>query len=108
MEWIKHHGTFDQTNAKIDRNVLHFEPFNIRDTDVYTCVARNLNGQYAKQAIYINDDLNYFKIHDNIIDRAPKIVGIYESGHLREGSEYRLECLAGIEAYILILFKKCF
>jgi len=70
---------------------------NIKDNDVYTCIARNLNGQYVKQAIYVDENLNYFKIYDDLISKPPKIVGIYESGHLKEGSEYRLECLSGIK-----------
>ena len=69
----------------------------MRDADIYTCVARNLSDHYAKQSIIIDADLNHFKVYERHTKKAPKIVGIYETGKLSPGNEYRMECLSDIE-----------
>lgn len=94
FEWIKSRGNLSATNARVDSNILHFQPFESIDIDVYTCVAKSERGFFRKSVAF-DYDYNFYKISDKS-DRkfsSPKIVEIYEHGNQNLQEPFEFECI---------------
>jgi hypothetical protein len=73
---------------------LHFEPFEIKDIDVYTCVVEYADGLVEK-SIGFDYNFNYFKLKDQADKSPPKIIEIYRFGEQRVDTQYELNCKTG-------------
>lgn len=104
FKWVKQHGDFETTNARIDKNVIHFQPFEIKDMDVYTCEAKNFK-KSARKSVGINKELNFFKIY-NTNNKSPKIIEIYKTGIEKIGHIFELDCVSGRLFYLYHIYSE--
>ena len=95
FEWSKSRGSISLTNAKIDTNILHFQPFEFNDIDVYTCTVQSPHGTFER-SIAFDYEYNFYKIYDENDRRlqAPRIIEIYEHGLQALNEPFEFECIS--------------
>lgn len=93
FEWRKRHGSLNSTNAKLDKNMIHFQPFEASDVDVYTCFAHTPS-QTMRKSIAFNYKLEAYLVH-RTSHKAPYIIDIYQSSIQSVGNKYELDCVTG-------------
>jgi hypothetical protein len=101
FEWVK--GRADLTeaaNVKVDRNTLDIQPIELKDVDVYTCIAKKRpigGGDFSVNSSSVAFDYN-FMVHkiNHGLSRAPEIIEIYKHGEQKYNHEYAVKCQSGI------------
>lgn len=71
-----------------------FQPFEQKDVDLYTCIAKDSNGNSANQSIGLTYDLGFMKISQRELHKRPRIVEIYQYGEKLPGHRLEFNCIS--------------
>ncbi|RNA33971.1 hypothetical protein BpHYR1_035155 [Brachionus plicatilis] len=96
VKWSKTHGNFTDTNANIYENVLHIEPLELKDADLYTCSVTSPLGLVKKSTVAVTYDFQMKNINQDERKNETKIVEIFKFGNENLGSSLEIKCVSKI------------
>ncbi|CAF0767900.1 unnamed protein product [Brachionus calyciflorus] len=96
IKWYKSNGNFSITNANVYNHVVHIEPLEHKDIDIYFCQATSPLGKSIKTSVALTYDFNLIKLEDQS-ETEPKIIEIYKFGHENIDSEFELKCVTNFQ-----------
>lgn len=97
------HGKLSETNANVFGKVLHIEPLELKDADLYTCFASSPLGFGKKSIVAVTYDFE-MKVLSEKNNSIPYIVEIYKFGHQNLGSKLEMKCVSSKFSIIFKIF----
>lgn len=98
--WTKMHGKLSETNANVFGKVLHIEPLEIKDADLYTCFVSSPLGFGKKSTVAVTYDFRVKNFDEK--NNKPYIIEIYKFGHQSLGSKLEMKCVSSKYSFSFI------